>query len=390
MTYAEVVVNTPIRRRAVLDLQEEGPGSEYSPLGLTFHYSVPPPLEKKVAIGQLVQVPFGPRRLQGIVVGLTDWAPVLETRDVEEIIDLEPVLTSVQIELAHWMSNYYLAPLIQCLHLMLPPGLEQRAVLTVELREAADQRIRGKLTREQRVVIEFLRREGKQRVRDLARALKLEDPRPLIDQLARRGIVVKRWELEKPRVRPKRARFVRLLADAEQIARTIPRLGHSSKQADVLQFLLACADPLPTLSDIYAQVGCSKAPVRALAEKGLVQITDKRILVAPLLSPKAIDEAIAHDLRRAPKQAAALALLRDQPGPVEVSQLCSDAKCSPSVLRELERKGYVQRFDEQPAVILRASPDQAMEEIIKLRSAQKQVEVLDFLCLLYTSPSPRD
>jgi len=379
MMYAEVVVNTPIRRQAILDLEEEGPEGEYSPLGLTFHYSIPPPLQEKVAVGQLIQVPFGPRRLQGIVVGLTDWAPVLETRDIEGIVDPEPVLTRVQIELARWMSNYYLAPLVQCFRLMLPPGLERRAVLTVELGESADQRISERLTREQRVVIEFLRRQGKQRVRDLARALKLEDPRPLIDQLARRGIVVKRWELEKPRVRPKRARFVRLVADEERIAQAIPRLGHSSKQADVLAFLAASDDPLPALSDVCAHVGCSEAPVRALAEKGLVQITDKRTLVASLLSPRAINEVIAHDLRRAPKQAAALALLRDQPGPVEVSQFCRDTGCSPSTLRELERKGYIQRFDEQPVVILRASPDQVREEIVKLRGAQKQVKVLNFL-----------
>ena len=87
MIYAEVVVNTPIRRQVISDLEEEGPESKYSPLGLTFHYSIPPPLREEVAIGQLIQVPFGPRRLQGIVVGLTDKSPVAETKDIEEIVD---------------------------------------------------------------------------------------------------------------------------------------------------------------------------------------------------------------------------------------------------------------------------------------------------------------
>jgi len=149
-------------------------------------------------------VPFRTRRLQGIVVGLTDKAPVSETKDIEEIVDPEPVLSPVQIELARWISSYYLAPLIHCLRLMLPPGLEQRAVLTVELSESANRRIGADLTREQRVVIEFLRREGKQRVEDLARSLKMADPRPVVDQLARRGVLITRSELERPRVRPKR------------------------------------------------------------------------------------------------------------------------------------------------------------------------------------------
>jgi primosomal protein N' (replication factor Y) len=378
MIYAEVVVNTPIRRQVISDL-EEGPESEYSPSDLTFHYSIPTPLRDEVVIGQLIQVPFRTRHLQGIVVGLTDSAPVFDTRDIEEIVDPEPVVSPVQIELARWMSSCYLAPLIHCLRLMLPPGLEQRAVLTVELSESANQRISENLTREQRVVVEFLRREGKQRLRDLARSLKMADPRPVIDQLARRGVIIKRSELEKPRVRPRRDRFVRLTADEAKIAQAVPQLGHSSKQATVLELLVTSEDPLPALSDVCAQVGCTDASVRALAEKGLVQITEKRTFIASLLSSKAIVQAIADDLRRAPKQAAALSFLLDHSEPVELSHFYRDADCSPSVLRELERKGYVQRFDEEPVVILRSPPDQVVNKIIELRGAQKQVEVLDFL-----------
>jgi len=379
MIYAEVVVSTPIRRQVISGLEEEGPENRYSPLSLAFHYSIPPALREKVAIGQLVQVPFGPRRLQGIVVGLADRAPVPQTRDIEDIVDPEPVLLPVQIELARWISSFYLAPLIDCLRLMLPPGLEQRAELIVELSESANRRISEDLTPEQRRVIEFLRQEGKQRVKDLARGLKMEDPRPVVDQLARRGVIIKRSELEEPRVSPRRARFVRLIADEEKTAQAIPRLGHSSGQADVLEFLSRSEDPLPALSDVCAKVGCSDAPVRALAEKGLVQITERRTLVVPLLSSRAIVQAIAEDLRQAPKQAAALAFLRDQAEPVELSQFYRDANCSSSVLRELERKGYVQRFDEEPVVILRVPPDQVVDKIVELRGAQKQVEVLNFL-----------
>jgi len=379
MTYAEVVVSTPIRRQVISGPQEEGPENKHSPLSLAFHYSIPPAFAEKVAIGQLVQVPFGPRRLQGIVVGLTDRASVPETRDIEEIVDPEPVLSPLQIELARWISSYYLAPLIHCLRLMLPPGLERRAELAVELSESENQRITEDLTPDQQRVVEFLRQEGKQRVKDLARLLEIEDPRPIVDQLARRGVIIKHSELERPRVRPKRARFVRLIGGEDSIAQATPQLGHSSKQADVLGFLSRSEDPLPTLSDVCAKVGCSQAPVRALAEKGLVQITEGRTLVTPLLSPRAIVEAIARYLRRAPKQAAGLAFLHDRPEPVELSQFYRDADCSPSVLRELERKGYVQRFDEEPVVILRVPPDEVVNKIVQLRGAQKQVEVLNYL-----------
>jgi len=54
---------------------------------------------------------LAPVACRGIVVGLTDRAAVPETRDIEEIVDAEPVLSPVQIELARWISSYYLAPL---------------------------------------------------------------------------------------------------------------------------------------------------------------------------------------------------------------------------------------------------------------------------------------
>ena len=113
MTYAEVVVNTPLHRRVTVteDLASEG-GS--SPLSPTFHYAIPPGLQGQARVGQLVWVPFGPRRLQGLILALSDTSPVEETKDLYEIIDPQPFLSPVQIQLARWISNYYLAPLIDC------------------------------------------------------------------------------------------------------------------------------------------------------------------------------------------------------------------------------------------------------------------------------------
>ncbi len=377
MLYAEVVVNAPVRRRVAPyetgAVAEEG----YNPLATTFHYSIPPHLADEVAVGQLILVPFRDRRLQAIVVGLSESAPVAETRDIEEIVDREPVLSPVQIELARWMSDYYLAPLLDCLRVMLPPGIEQQAVLMLELRPEAP--IPRNLTRQERAVIELLRRRGRLSARRLARELRMPDWRPVVDRLARKGVISKRSELTKPRVGPKRAGFVRLIADEEEIARAIPHLGHASKQADVLEFLAQSEDPLPEMGEVCRKVGCSEAPIRALAEKGLVGITERRTLVAPLLPPRELDRLIAEELRQAPKQAAALAYLRRHPQPVEPSELCREVGCSPSVLRELERKGYVQRLVEEPAVLLRLSPDDVAAKAIELRGAEKQVEVLDFL-----------
>ncbi|MFB0533700.1 MAG: primosomal protein N' [Anaerolineae bacterium] len=387
MTYAEVVVNTPLHRRVTVT---EDLASDLSP---TFHYAIPSELQSQATVGQLVWVPFGPRRLQGLILALSGTSPVEETKDLYEIIDPQPVLSPVQIQLARWISDYYLAPLIDCVRLMLPPGIEQRAETVVELRTDAPPR--RNLTPQQRLVLESLRSRGPQKLSQIGRQLKVENVRSVIDQLVRRDLVTTRSEISEPQVRPKRARFVRLIADDAQIeqalrqslsrakprgsGRALPRLGRQSKQADVLLVLAESEDPLLTLDEVRAAARCTESPVRALAEKGLVEITEGRQMVASLLSPRAINEAIAGDLDRAPRQAAVLAYLRERGAPVEVKELRRQAGCSSAVLNGLEARGYVERLSEEPAVILTIPLEEVTEAIIELRGAQKQVAVLEFL-----------
>ncbi|MDY7018982.1 MAG: primosomal protein N', partial [Chloroflexota bacterium] len=103
MRYAEVAVDFP-----------EGHS--------TFCYAIPSNLN--IEPGQAVRVPFGYRNLPGIVVELGKQPSVGKVKEIASIINASPVLSSLQIELAQWISQRYLAPLFDSLALMLPPGFE--------------------------------------------------------------------------------------------------------------------------------------------------------------------------------------------------------------------------------------------------------------------------
>ncbi len=376
MQYAELVVMTPIRRRMVTIEDASSDTAEgYDPLGPTFHYAIPPALRGRVAVGQMVWATLRTRPVQGIVVGLSDTSPVEDTKELAGLVWPDPVLSPEQIELARWIGRTYLSPLLYTLRLMLPPGLEQRAELVAEL--VPDVVLPPNLTPAQRQVVAMLARRGGAPVSEVGQ--KLRGGARVVDQLIERGVVAKRYRFEPPRVGPKIGRMVRLVADDEAVEQAIPQLGIASKQADALAVLAESDDPLPTLADVCRRAGCGPGPVRALAKRGWVEITERRELIAPLLSPQAIDEAIATDLRRAPRQAAVLAALRDRAAPVPATELYRETGTSSGVLRALEARGYVQRITEQPAVLLRLSGDEVEEAIIELRHARKQVEVLDFL-----------
>lgn len=98
----------------------------------TFDYVIPTELESNVVIGSRVIVPFGPRKVQGYVLGIK-WSDAGEPREqkhklksIEQVLDETPPLTPELIELAYWMSQEYTCLTIQALQAMLPAVLKSK------------------------------------------------------------------------------------------------------------------------------------------------------------------------------------------------------------------------------------------------------------------------
>src|SRR5512135_3132845 len=118
------------------DLQPGGAGrfadvavNAGQPARTPFTYSVPDGLD--VRPGQAVFVPFGPKILQGIVLGVSGNSTVDTVRPIAAIAEPEPVLDEVHAQLARWMSATYLAPLWDCVAVCLPSGYGQKSVTMV-------------------------------------------------------------------------------------------------------------------------------------------------------------------------------------------------------------------------------------------------------------------
>ena len=95
----------------------------HRPVNQTFTYHIPDLLDGKIKVGQLVLVEFGTAKDAGIVLNLHGDTPDYATKPILEHLDPKPVVNKSQITLARWMSERYLAPIGDCLWLMLPPGI---------------------------------------------------------------------------------------------------------------------------------------------------------------------------------------------------------------------------------------------------------------------------
>lgn len=87
------------------------------PLEMTFTYRVN---GQTPVVGGRVLVPFRTSRLPGVVTALHDRAPSIETKTVHSVLDAEPLVDAPLMQLAEWISSYYLAPIGEVLRAMLP------------------------------------------------------------------------------------------------------------------------------------------------------------------------------------------------------------------------------------------------------------------------------
>jgi len=89
----------------------------------SFTYAIPPELLPKIKVGSLVLIPFGKRKIAGIITKITKTGVKgmqKEIKQIARIINPEPVIDEQHLKLAEWLSEHYFAPLSQGLFEMLP------------------------------------------------------------------------------------------------------------------------------------------------------------------------------------------------------------------------------------------------------------------------------
>lgn len=111
------------------------------PLDAHFTYRIdalhPPPL------GGRVIVPFRNEKLIGVVTRLHDEPPPVEAKTIERILDEEAIVSPQLLELARWISQYYLAPLGEVLRTMLPLVAEVRKQVVYRIAEAGERALQA-------------------------------------------------------------------------------------------------------------------------------------------------------------------------------------------------------------------------------------------------------
>jgi len=264
--YVEIAVNVPLAS------------------GL-FHYHLPAEMEGKAGPGSLVVVPFGRQTVQGVVLREIEAPQVAETKAVQELVDPQPVLNLVQIELAKWLAENTLSPLANCLALMVPPGLGQDADLLVRCVASSIVAAPGSLPPLAAAVLARLKQRGDLSGRQLEAAFPQKSWRAAVEALKRRGLVTAYSILPPTTARPKVVRTVQLACSPELIDTGLPRLSTNAavaaRRLAILRFLQA--EPWAVeVAWVYAQTGGKADDLERLVELGLVALGESEVWRDPL------------------------------------------------------------------------------------------------------------
>jgi primosomal protein N' (replication factor Y) len=247
------------------------------PLDQPFTYSLPDTLRHRVRVGSRLIVPFGTRKLTGVILRCHDDPPPVATRDALRLIDSEPVLGDELMALGRWIAGYYCSPLGDVLRGMLPLSSEIRRgkvwTLTDSGRDAARQLLLDSSPDDP--VLQILRMLEK---RPLS-ASYLAKIMPLADKAIRalerkRFIVAEQVQVERD---PLRAPSERLRVELSGGAKgPEPKLNKPERE---LRAFLELHPGSHNLKELEDAVKHSSAAARSLARKGIVSLRPETVAI---------------------------------------------------------------------------------------------------------------
>jgi primosomal protein N' (replication factor Y) len=186
------------------------------------------------------------------------------------------------VQLARWISRYYLSPLFDAVALMLPPGFERRPLTFISARATPGDFDLSSLTPEQRQVWQLLGERERVGLKRIEKVLGKKKAQSVVAQLVRRGLAARSYELEPIKAKPKVEAFIKLAVTADEARSEAAELAKKAKkQAALLDYLLKHDQPVPW-AEARKNINSNKAVADALVNKGLAAFEHIEVRRDPL------------------------------------------------------------------------------------------------------------
>lgn len=249
-------------------------------------YAVPDELAADVIVGGRVVVPVGKKKLYtGIVFQLfDDFEDDIEIKEVISVLDRNPVVTQLQLNLWKWIADYYICSLGEVMKAALPSGLKMESETLVAANEDFEEV--EPLKKTELAVMENLSTSKQTSIEELSKLAKVKNLLPTMQSLLAKGAITLNEQL-KDGYKPKMETYVTItdrLLDNEVMNKTAAELERSPKQLELLlkylslsSFYVKGEQKEVTKKELMAKADASPAVLQGLIKKDVFRLYDKEI-----------------------------------------------------------------------------------------------------------------
>jgi len=241
---------------------------------------VPEHLKEQVSVGCRVEVNLGKnKKYAGIIKALLDKMPVIyETKDILNVLDVEPVVHEQQLKLWEWIADYYMCSEGEVMAAALPSHFKLSSETIVVLNSESGEDFSA-LGHDELLVAEALLIKRELKLSEVHQILDSSHVYPVINQLINKKVCYV-WEALKDKYAPKKEIFILLNqqyhdeANLEKLLNEDKKLQRAEKQMELLLSYLHLAK---TEGEVLKSQLLKKSNATEAQLKGLI---DKNILVA--------------------------------------------------------------------------------------------------------------
>jgi primosomal protein N' (replication factor Y) (superfamily II helicase) len=254
------------------------------PKPLTFH--IPEELMDKVKFGIRVEVQVGKGRdlYSAVVIGVSAEKPDYTTKPISQIIDDEPIISTLQLDFWQWMARYYGCTLGEVMNAALPTNMKLSSETRIILNPEHDQNF-SELNDQEYLIAEALTIQKELTIEQIQKILGQRTVYPIINRLLMHNILDIKEELQQ-KFKPKVVACIRFkepyASDTEgsSMSAIFDQIKNSEKQTSaMLAFIqLIRNQQVIRCSEIYEKAKTVDLGVlRAIEKKGIFEIYEKEV-----------------------------------------------------------------------------------------------------------------
>lgn len=253
-----------------------------SALPKNYTWSVPSHLANAIKIGCRVEVNLGrSKKYAGIVKKLhADKPEFIETKDILNVLDAEPIVYEEQLQLWEWIASYYMCSEGEVMAAALPAHFKLSSETIIVYNEEYGDDFSA-LDHDEFIIGEALLIKKELTLSEVQQLLDSSHVYPVISRLINKKVCYV-WESLKQTYVPKKETFVQLNPEYSNEDKLSELLNNWTKAPKQMELLLSYLHLIKTegevtKSSLLKKSGASEAQLKGLADKNILRIEKKII-----------------------------------------------------------------------------------------------------------------